>query len=124
MTTAKKSHLTAYELNCLGFREVYLVRIDIYERNGHTFNDRVSDELVRHFWKILGQDAENLDRTRVARIPRRGFRITFKAKDPVYLPHVSETAKFDFYCVPSGESAGLDIKLLVLQCTLIGQNEE
>ncbi len=108
----------------MGFREVYTIQIDIYERNGQTLNDRISDDLVRHFWTLLGQDAENLDRFRVARIPKRGFRLTFKVKESIHLPHISQTAKFDLYCVPSDEALDLDIKLLVLQCILIGQGEE
>ena len=100
------------------------MRIDLYEQNGQPIENRISDELVRHFWTILGQDIDNLDRFRVARIPRRGFRLTYKVKDSIHLPHISETAKFDFYCVPSDEALPFDIKLLVFQATLIGQSEE
>ncbi len=100
------------------------MRIDVYEQNGQTFENRISDELVQHFWRILGQDSENLDRIRTARIPRRGFRMTYKVKEAIHLPHISETAKFDFYCAPSEEALPFDIKLLVLQATLVGQSEE
>ncbi len=100
------------------------MRIEVYEKNGEAFDNRISDELVKHFWRILGQDDENLDRIRTARIPRRGFRMTYKVKEAIHLPHISETAKFDFYCVPSEEALPFDIKLLVLQATLIGQSEE
>ncbi len=123
-TTAKKSQLTSYELDCLGFRRAYVIRIDICEQNGQSFEMRLPDELVKHFWCVLGQDIENLERFRCARIPRKAFRVTYKVKDPIHLPHVSADANFDFYQCPIFDPENPDVKLTVFQSVLVGQIEE
>ncbi len=123
-TTATKSELTSYELDCLGFRKAYIIRIDICEENGKVFQNRLPEQLVQHLWTVLGQNLDNLDRFRTARIPGKSFRITYKVKEPLHLPHVSKTAKFDFYQCPTPDAENPDVKLTVFQSILVGQSEE
>lgn len=122
-TTAVKSSLTSYELNCLGFRETHIVKIDVRESNGLQFEDRLPESLVEHFWTVLGQSAANIQRFRTARIPKRGFRITYKLENPIYLPHLSQDPLFDLYEVPPTDHDN-DLKLTVYQCVLVGSLEE
>ncbi len=123
-TTATKSKLSANELDGLGFRKAYLIRIDICQQNGTSFTSRLPNELLHHFWLVLGQDPENLVRFRSCRIPRKSFRVTYKVREPIHLPHISADAKFDFYQVPNQDPNYPDVKLTVFQCVLVSGSEE
>ena len=124
-TTATKSILSSYELDCLGFRKTYVVKIDIRESNGSPFENCIPDSLIKHFWITLGQSVSNIERIRAVRIPRQGFRITYKLEEPIHLPQLSENPLFDFYEIPpASEHEDHEFKLLVYQCCLLGNFEE
>ena len=124
-TTATKSILSSYELDCLGFRRTHIVKIDIRESNGSPFENRIPDSLIKHLWSVLGQSVANIERFRTARIPRHGLRITYKLEEAVHLPQLSENPLFDFYQLPPiSQHEDHEYKLTVYQCCLVGTIEE
>lgn len=120
-TTATSSNLTTTELDSLGFRSTKVVGIEILSQNGKPLTDIFSNDLLTHFWTVLGQNPENLMHLRSTQTHQQTLRVYYRVKELVHLAHISHEANFDFFeLLPEHFTADVDIKPIVYQCLLLG----
>lgn len=114
------SNLSANELDALGFRRTKVVAIEIVSQNGRPLTGSLPDDLLLHFWNVLGQNSDNLDNIRSNSTVNQSLRIYYRVKEVVHLPHISQSVTFDFFEIIPVIYIHLDIQPIVYQCILLG----
>lgn len=122
-TTATPSSLTSNELDSLGFRRSKVICLEIISQNGRLLTDIPSIDLLTHFWTVLNQNPDNLQHIRSSQTAQQTYRIYYRVKELVHLPHISHEPHFDFYEILSQQLTMIDVKPIVFQCLLLGSAE-
>jgi hypothetical protein len=96
-TTARPTHLTADELDAIGFRRRHKIEMRISSVNYQ--NCRAFHQVyLQKWWELLGQNFQNVENCSATHVfgTRGDLLLTYYLSDPIHLPSISETPTFKF----------------------------
>jgi len=112
-TTAVPTELSSEQLDGVGFRKQYVVRIDVKSLN-FTNCRAFHNEYLERWWATLGQQVDNIEFCESSHFQgtRGDLMLTYRLREPVHLAKISHIPTFDFiapaptYCIVHNQDSG------------------